>query len=431
MDPKISVIMTAYNEEKYIGEAIESILNQTFSNFELIIVNDGSTDNTNEIVESFNDSRIIILNNDTNLGTAASANKALKVASGEYIARADADDIYHPDRFARQLEIFEKKPEINMCGSWIELLYQDGRKAIIQYRKEDEYFKSFILFGPHIAHATLMIKRSVIEKQKIFYNENYLLAEDYEWYSRLFEHVKVYNIQEVLMTYRIHKNGLTQKRKELFEAAGNVRRKMLAKLNVEYSEKEFYIHQVLSGYKMTECITVEEVLLWLDKLKRQNELMKIFQEPYFSEVLAYQLLKFCEQNIEESNIWKSFFDSEYSQYITLEESTINLQKLVSYLIRNKIHDIAIFGTSRMGRFLYQKLSKNNFNIIYYIDNDPEMNNKILDNLPVINSNQLKKSKLPDAIIVSVLGEHDKQIISELQSSLQNNKIIILSWKEFD
>ena len=110
--------MPAYNAEKYIAESIESILSQTFTDFEFIIINDASTDSTKEIIESFQDSRIILINNEQNLGVAKSLNIGIATAKGKYIARMDADDISLPERFQTQFNFMEKNPDIDICGSW-------------------------------------------------------------------------------------------------------------------------------------------------------------------------------------------------------------------------------------------------------------------------------------------------------------------------
>ena len=114
-DPKISVLMPVYNDEKYILEAIESILNQTYINFEFIIINDGSSDNSLKIIQSFNDNRIKIINNDKNRGIAYSLNKGLDIAKCKYIARIDANDVAHPTRLAVQKEYLDQKNEVDLA----------------------------------------------------------------------------------------------------------------------------------------------------------------------------------------------------------------------------------------------------------------------------------------------------------------------------
>ena len=124
--PKISVIMPAYNAEKYIKEAIDSILSQTFQDFELIVLNDCSKDSTEQIILSYTDDRVVYLKNEVNMGVAATLNRGLAVAGGEYIARMDADDISHPERFRKQARYLDAHPEVAVLGSNLECFNDDG-----------------------------------------------------------------------------------------------------------------------------------------------------------------------------------------------------------------------------------------------------------------------------------------------------------------
>ncbi len=126
-NPKVSVIMSVYNGDKYLREAIESILNQTFTDFEFIIVNDGSTDNSLEIIESYDDERIKTINNKKNIGLTKSLNKALKFAKGKYIARQDADDVSLPNRFEKQVEYLDSHPEVALVGTSVYLIDENGK----------------------------------------------------------------------------------------------------------------------------------------------------------------------------------------------------------------------------------------------------------------------------------------------------------------
>ncbi len=124
--PKISVVLPVYNSEKYIAEAVQSILDQTFTDFELLIINDASTDGTLQILESFKDDRLKIINNPTNLKVVKSLNKGLELAQGEFIARMDADDIAYPQRFEKQIAYFKKYPQVDVCGTWVQAFGDDN-----------------------------------------------------------------------------------------------------------------------------------------------------------------------------------------------------------------------------------------------------------------------------------------------------------------
>ena len=126
MKPLVSVLMPVYNAEKYLAASIGSILAQTYGDFELLICDDASTDGSLEIVRSFDDTRMTLLTNRENLGNAATRNRLIEHASGEYVAVLDADDTAEPDRLARQVDFLERNPEIGLCGSWVNVIGHDG-----------------------------------------------------------------------------------------------------------------------------------------------------------------------------------------------------------------------------------------------------------------------------------------------------------------
>jgi glycosyltransferase involved in cell wall biosynthesis len=201
----ITIIMPAYNVEKYIKEAIDSILCQTYSNFELIIADDGSTDKTKKIIESFNDSRIVVSHNIKNKGKTDTVNRLLKLAKGEYITIHDSDDISHIHRLELLLKKFEKDKELGMVGSWAEIVAEDAKQTIgIDKRPEnDSEIKEQIIHNSTFCGATVMIKREVYEKiggyREYFEDLGY---QDYDWTYLISDSFKVYNIQKPLYKYR-------------------------------------------------------------------------------------------------------------------------------------------------------------------------------------------------------------------------------------
>ena len=156
--PMISVIMPVYNGEKYLCEAIDSILNQTYTDFEFIILNDGSTDKTEEIILSYDDPRIVYVKNETNLQIVKTLNKGIALAKGKYIARMDADDISLPERFEKQLKFMEQYPSIDVCGTWMRII--DKPKQVWTYPEKHEEIKAQLLFNTPLSHPTLIIKKS-------------------------------------------------------------------------------------------------------------------------------------------------------------------------------------------------------------------------------------------------------------------------------
>lgn len=201
-NPKISVIMSVYNGEKYLREAIESILNQTFTDFEFIIVNDGSTDGSLEIIQSYDDKRIKIINNEKNIGLTKSLNKALKVARGEYIARQDADDVSLPNRFEKQIKYLEKHPEVALLGTSVYLIDEKGKIIGKRMALAKPTFKE-LCKGNRFSHGSVMFEKAVITELG-GYNELLRYVQDYELWLRIAKSYEIRNLTQVLYKWRFH-----------------------------------------------------------------------------------------------------------------------------------------------------------------------------------------------------------------------------------
>lgn len=203
--------MPVYNGERFLKEAIESILTQTYTDFEFIIINDGSTDKSEEIIKSFPDPRIKLISQ-TNKGIIGALNAGLKIAQGDYIARMDADDISEPMRLQEQLAFMQSNPSIVLCGTWAKTINENG--AIIgSYNyppvTHTNIRKAIIRHNPFI-HPSVMFTQKVIEKVGL-YNLNYKHAEDYELWTRIVARFKTANIPKHLLRYRITSGSITQK----------------------------------------------------------------------------------------------------------------------------------------------------------------------------------------------------------------------------
>jgi len=208
--PVISVIMSVLNGEKYLREAIESVLKQTYRNFEFIIINDGSTDNTENIVKSYKDSRIAYIKNPSNLGLSKSYNVGIKVALGQFIARMDADDICVSNRFARQLSFLENHRDIDIVGSSVVLIDSAGKMLkTIRLPLTHTEMKWKSLFSSPIFHPTVFAKTEILKNNP--YDESLPNSEDYELWSKLLFTTDTHfaNISEPLLYYRTA--GFTQK----------------------------------------------------------------------------------------------------------------------------------------------------------------------------------------------------------------------------
>ncbi|PPK93265.1 glycosyl transferase family 2 [Nonlabens xylanidelens] len=239
----ISVILPAYNAEKYLAQAIDSILNQTCLYFELIIINDGSTDRTEMIIQSYSDNRIKYYNNEINLGLIGTLNRGLELAKGKYIARMDADDISFLDRFHKQFDFLENNEDYVICSSSRIEFYQDNTKKHITFLPEtNEEITIAKHFSTPFTHPAVMMRNSVIKLYKLQYLNDYKYSEDYEFWIRLLEYGKGYNFVKPLISYRIVQEGQTSTgvknkvQRELIIKA--IQKKALLLSNIDLMDKD-------------------------------------------------------------------------------------------------------------------------------------------------------------------------------------------------
>lgn len=213
--PEVSIIMPCYNAGNYLALAIESIINQSFSDFELILINDGSTDNTDIIVSSFIDNRIKYIINPGNLGLINSLNIGINVARGVFIARMDADDIAHSTRIESQVKFLKENPSYSIVGSYANIINSIGkikcRKLVVPV--QDKEIKTTLFFQNSFIHPSILVKSEVIKRIK--YSLNYEVAEDYFLWVKILENNKGYNLPIVLLDYRIHNNNTSTRHRSI------------------------------------------------------------------------------------------------------------------------------------------------------------------------------------------------------------------------
>ena len=251
--PKISVIMPVYNtKEEYLREAIESILNQTFTDYEFIIINDGSTNNAEEVILSYKDERIKYLKQE-NQGISKSRNNAYKYATGEYIAIFDSDDISLPQRFEKQVKFLDENENVGVLATWGEKFPEKG--LMNTFPERPNYMD--LLDYCCLLHPSVMIRKSVMDKHNISYDESLTSAVDYDLWRQLITCTDFYTLQETLVKYRWHNGNVSVKdRANQDKNAQIVHQKMLDMLtdNVELQHKIMNIVAKPLNYNFFERI---------------------------------------------------------------------------------------------------------------------------------------------------------------------------------
>lgn len=277
--------MPVYNMAPYIEEAICSILTQTYSDFELLIIDDGSTDGTLDIIKKFDDKRIRAIAHTVNLGLIETLNQGIDLCTGEYIARMDGDDIALPHRFERQVNFMDDHQDCGVCGSQVYLL---GRDAITTKPLNHEAIRCWQLFHCTIVHPTVMIRKSVLEQHGIRYL-NYFHAEDYEIWNRLSAITQLVNLPEVLLMYRQHANQISniQQGVQVVQSE-RIRRDQLLRLGINATAEEYQTHLDFCDFRIRtgEPNHYNRCLAWANKILECNLRQVIYDHQTLNSVLS-------------------------------------------------------------------------------------------------------------------------------------------------
>lgn len=272
-NPLITVILPVYNGERFLNETIDSILNQTFQDFEVIIIDDCSQDQSYNIIQSYaqQDERIVIIKNEKNLGIAPSRNKALSIAKGCYIALINQDDINFPERFSKQIDYLTHHPDIYVLGtSYIGIDENGSELGIRTYPDSPGLMQWALFFGAFLSNPTLMMRSEIFKKYNYRYHQS--LSGDYELWVRLIEFFKITNLKEPLLYFRFHPQSYSVLNKEIQKKASfeNQRKYINRFIKKEIND------DILQGIRHSECIhsvfIAHQVICWI--LKLHNIAMK-------------------------------------------------------------------------------------------------------------------------------------------------------------
>ena len=286
--PRVSVVMPVYNGARYLDEAIQSILQQTFSNFELIVIDDGSTDGTAAILGRYrsSDSRVHIFQQ-RHEGLVTALNHGVRVARGLYIARMDQDDLSLPHRLATQVAFMDSQPAVGICGTWIET-YGADPPQIRRYPSEDEMIRSWLLFESALAHPTVMMRRDVLDRHALLYDPRAFCAEDYDLWVRAAQHTLLGNVPEVLLRYRVHAHQMVSTYEaEKRATAQGIRLRQLLRLGLVPTQSEMTLHEALGYWKMVPRKDfIIDAQAWLMKLMTANHTTRVYPVEAFHRALA-------------------------------------------------------------------------------------------------------------------------------------------------
>ena len=316
----MTVFIPVYNREQYVGEAIESILAQTFTDFEILLVDDGSIDHSVDKIRSFSDPRIRLVCNEENLGIPKTRNKGVELARGQYMAMLDSDDRAYPQRLEKQVAFLDNHPEYAQVGSWCRMM--DARGHVLNKIKRqpalpDDIHAQF-LFRCAMSNRSIMARTAILQEYR--YRNDFPRCQDYELHVRLAKKFKLGNIPECLVYGRIHPQQITEQTTDLGDAKKHeIISGQLNELGVTFSKEDLNPHLTLSRMRKShfspDSNYLEWAREWLILLQQANKKTHRYAEPAFSHALSEKWLQACwaaRQNIGWA-VWKHFFSSSLSK----------------------------------------------------------------------------------------------------------------------
>lgn len=286
----LSVVMPVYNGEKHLQEAVDSVLQQTFSEFELIIIDDGSTDGSVKIIQQLSDPRIRVLRNDSNKGISYTRNRGLEEARGEFLAWMDCDDLISPDRFEKQLAYLKRHPLVGICGSWL-TRFDENKSEVSKSPTDHAAIKALLLFKPALWNATAMYRLDRIKKAGLSFDTRLTVAEDYDFYWEACRKLPVANIPESLYFYRDSDSSIMKSFEGAEEKSFAIHKiiytKSLHELGIAPTEAQLKIHRRIGSTQLFSTYSSYlEAVDWLIYLQKRNEIERVYEPNALSEILG-------------------------------------------------------------------------------------------------------------------------------------------------
>lgn len=293
--PLVSAVIAVHNGERYIGEAVKSFLEDGLRDIEVVVVEDGSTDGTRAVLSLIADNRLVVLDNDGNLGVAASFNRAMDAARGRYVAFLGADDMSLPDRLATQYEFLEHNPAVGVLGAWMRTF--GGRRRLMRYPENDADIRIGNLFICSVGHPAVMLRRELFLDRGLRFNGSLRAGVDYDLWSRAeAAGIRFHNLQRPLVRYRTHAGQITSRRREEQLATDRmVKRFLLERLGLTPSEEELDLHAGMMFRKtvISDAAAADAYVAWAGRILDANRKSGIYDQEGLERYLRQWLTEAC------------------------------------------------------------------------------------------------------------------------------------------
>lgn len=292
--PEVTVLMPVHNAAAYVNDALRSVLDQSFRDFELLVIDDVSSDGSADLVKRIRDPRLRLLRNGANLGVAESLNRGLECATGKYVARMDADDMSAAQRIERQLDWLKKHPQVGVVGAWARF---KGRFALAVNRRPvgERVVRAFLCLANPIIHPTTMIRRDILVRQGLRYDGAFNRSEDFDLWSRLSEHASLDNLPEVLLDYRVHAASITsQTRAVMDDQSRLILARELGRFGVRPTASALAFHaHVGLGRRLQSPAQLDRAEAWLVSLLARNAEAGYHSEPAMKSAVGFAWFRLC------------------------------------------------------------------------------------------------------------------------------------------
>ncbi len=295
-NPLVTVFMAAYNNGEYLKSAIDSVLRQTYTHFELIIVNDGSVDNSDEIISTYQDERIICVHNKLNLGIVRSRNLGLDIMKGKYLAVLDSDDLTLPDRLEKQVAFLEANPDYGLCGTYFNVISSEGEiMNTIRFPQENDDITAYLHLGNCFCHSSVMVRSNLVKKHR--YSTDNVLGEDYHLFLDLKGETKFANLPFIGCYYRVHKKNVSyQMNAEMYSSIKAINRWNLSTINISFTERQLDIHShflIFNADFFKDDDEFEELEDWVKKLIAVTQSHPLLNRPIIFKFLLHRWFVIC------------------------------------------------------------------------------------------------------------------------------------------
>ena len=295
MPPCVSVVLPVYNAAPYIEATITSILEQTFTDFELLVLDDCSTDDTAARVQSIRDPRLRFIQNPRNLGRAGTDNAALPHVRGQFIAKMDGDDLCHPERLARQVAFLESNSDVNVVGAWIQNF--GASTYLNRYPVSPDAAQVLTLFTLPTGNPAVMLRTSLFRDHGLAYDNALRQTEDYDFFARYVRELRVVSLPEALIQYRVLPRTNATKTNILAERAtvsDEVRARLLTDWGLVYSARELQVYNTIATLERPlGDVSLSEVEAWLQRLIQYNEEQPLFEPTALRQGLGERWFEVC------------------------------------------------------------------------------------------------------------------------------------------